>query len=63
MIEKYIDIEWDNAQNANEKECVYRCQMYNGGTTYKLYKPSIANLVRKRTGLKIEKIEEKGDEK
>lgn len=63
MIEKYIDIEWDNAENTNEKECVYKCQMYNGGTTYKLYKPSVANLVRKRTGLKIEKIEEKGEEK
>ena len=55
----YIDKEWTNAQNANEKEHVYKCQMYNGGTTYKLYKPSVANLVRKRTGLKIERVKNK----
>ena len=56
---EYIDKEWTNAQNANEKEYVYKCQMYNGGTTYKLYKPSVANLVRKRTGLKIERVKNK----
>lgn len=56
---EYIDTEWINAQNANEKEYVYKCQMHNGGTTYKLYKPSVANLVRKRTGLKIERVNSK----
>ena len=48
------DIEWETANNANETPRYYKVEMYNGGTCYKKYKPSVAELVAKRTGLKIE---------
>lgn len=60
---EWVDADWDNAQNFDEKERVYICQMYNGGTTYKLYKPSVAELMRKRTGLKVEEVKEKSNDK
>lgn len=51
-----IDNEWDEAEKADEKEEYYIMHMYNGGKCIKKYKPSIAVLVSKRTGLKLEKL-------
>jgi len=53
---KFIDIEWTEAENADEKEEYYIIPMYHGGKCIKKYKPSIAALVSKRTGLKLEKF-------
>lgn len=51
-----IDSEWDEAENADEKEEYYIMPMCHGGKCIKKYKPSIAALVSKRTGLKLEKF-------
>ena len=53
------DIEWDNAEKANGKPKYYKCsyKTYGGVHVFiKLYKPSLAELVKKRTGWKMEEI-------
>lgn len=49
----FVDAEWDNAESANEKKRYYKCYMLNGGMTIKCYKPSVAKLVQKRTGVRL----------
>ena len=56
-IEPIIDPEWDKAIEFNEKEQYYWVRMFNGGIYIKKYKPSIAKLIKKRTGLVIESWE------
>lgn len=53
----FVDKEWEEAEKADEPFLLYKCQMSNGGTCFKQYKPSIATLVKKRTGLKLELVE------
>lgn len=53
-IEPIIDPEWDNAMESSEKEQYYWAHMFNGGRCVKKYKPSIASLFGRRTGLEIE---------
>ena len=48
------DPEWDKATESNEKEQYYWMRMFNGGICIKKYKPSIAKLIKRRTGLVIE---------
>lgn len=47
------DLEWDEAMESNEKEQYYWMRMFNGGICIKKYKPSIAKLIKRRTGLMI----------
>lgn len=51
--EPYDDPEWVEAENADEKPQYYWQYMYGGGKCIKKYKPSVAELYAKRTGLKI----------
>lgn len=51
---KITDLEWDKAIESNEKEQYYWVRMFNGGICIKKYKPSIAKLIKRRTGLVIE---------
>ena len=51
--EPFNDPEWEQAMNANEPKKYYWREMYNGGRCIALYKPSVAKLFSKRTGLKI----------
>lgn len=53
-IEPLVDPEWNRANEADEKEQYYWTQMFNGGRCVKKYKPSVAELVRRRTKLAIE---------
>lgn len=50
-----IDNEWNEAEKADEKEEYYIMPMRHG-KCIKKYKPSVAALVSKRTGLKLEKF-------
>lgn len=52
----FKDIEWEEAQNADEKLCYYRVHMLNGGIKIKQYKPSVAKLWEKRTAERCELI-------
>ena len=53
---EYYDKEWEDANKANEELKYYLVHMPNGGRTYHLYKPSVADLISKRTGYKMEMI-------
>jgi len=53
------DPEWTEAESADEKPQYYLMYMYNGGKCIKKYKPSLADLCARRTGLKIVPIERK----
>ena len=54
-IYKAVDVEWIEAENADEKTEYYKVYNYNGYTyNIKEYKPSLAKLVAKRTGQRIE---------
>lgn len=48
----YLDPEWDQAEEANEKKMYYKCWMHNGGTCIKRYKPSVAKIVKARSMFK-----------
>lgn len=52
---KWKDIEWEIAMNADEKPIYYWTEMDSGSRnrSIKLYKPSIAKLLSKRTGRKM----------
>ena len=50
--ERVYDPEWIDAENADEPMVYYWQEMYNGGKCVKLYKPSVAILYSKRSGLK-----------
>ena len=50
------DTEWEKANKANETPKYYIVHKDNGCVTYQLYKPSVADLVRKRTGWKLELV-------
>ena len=50
---KAMKEEWNKAINTEEKHQYYRCKMDNGGERIKFYKPSVAALIQKRTGLKM----------
>ncbi len=52
-LQPFEDSEWDEAWNADEKPRYFKCWMWNGGTCYHLYKPSIARLIVKRRGFKF----------
>ena len=45
---KYMDPEWDEAAEANERPEYYFCKMVNGGECVKCYKPSLATIVLSR---------------
>ena len=51
--EKIYDPEWDEAEAADEMPQYYWCEMFSGGRCIRLYKPSVAKLYSKRTGMKI----------
>ena len=51
-IEPLIDPEWEEAINKKEPELYYWVEMYGGGRCIKKYKPSVAKLLSKRSGLK-----------
>lgn len=56
---KWLDTEWNEAERANETPKYYKCSYETFGGTHvfiKLYKPSLAKLMEKRTGWKIEEI-------
>lgn len=44
----YIDQEWIDAHNNDEKPEYYYCTMLNYGHCFKHYKPSVAELLLKR---------------
>lgn len=52
----FIDTEWEQAKSANEKELYYKVYALNGSIIYKMYKPSVAELIKKRCGVKMEII-------
>jgi hypothetical protein len=52
---KFYDPEWEEASNKDEKKVYYWVDTENG-TYIKLYKPSIAKLVEKRTGFRFEEV-------
>lgn len=52
----FVDQEWIDAWDANEKPRYYKCKMTNNGWCYKYYKPSIAKLLMKR-GAYLQMIE------
>lgn len=52
----YYDKEWEDASSADEKPCVYRHVTRNGVLMYKTYKPSVAALISKRTGIRMELV-------
>ena len=53
----FVDTEWEQAENLpNEKELYYKVYALNGGIIYKVYKPSVAELIKKRQGVKMEII-------
>jgi len=54
--ERPVDTEWEDAMAKNEKPCYYRVYGYRGDIQIKQYKPSIAALMSKRTGKKMELI-------
>ena len=54
--DNYVDTEWEEAMSKDEKACYYKVYEYNGGIQIKCYKPSIAALLSKRTGKRMEKI-------
>lgn len=59
-MEEWIDEEWNNAEKAHEHLVYYVVEMTNGrGTTIKAYKPSVAALVAKRTGLKMHPLQQR----
>lgn len=47
------DPEWKEAESADEEKRYYWLYMSGGGRCVKFYKPSVANLYAKRTGLRI----------
>jgi hypothetical protein len=49
----YIDNEWDAAENTDEKPIYYYLIPKFGYKFIKQYKPSVAELVKKRTGYVI----------
>ena len=51
-----VDFEWEEAMAKNEKPCYYRVYGYSGDVQIKQYRPSIAELMSKRTGKKMVKI-------
>ena len=51
--EPFYDPEWEEAENANEEKQYYWQYMGYGGRCIKQYKPSVAKLYAKRTGMKI----------
>ena len=51
-----VDTEWEEAMNKDEKPCYYRVYGYSGDIQIKQYRPSIAELMSKRTGKKMVKI-------
>lgn len=51
--QRFVDTEWETAEKSDEKHVYYRCKMFNGGTCIRRYKPSIAKIVAKRTGLSL----------
>ena len=57
--EPYDDPEWMEAESADERPQYYLMYMYNGGKCIKKYKPSLADLCARRSGLKIVPIERK----
>ena len=60
--EPFSDPEWEEAENRNEKEMYYWMEL-NGGKYIKLYKPAVAEVVRKRTGAKIYPVgEQRGED-
>jgi hypothetical protein len=52
---KFYDPEWEEASHKDEKK-VYYWVNTGKGIYIKLYKPSIAKLVEKRTGFKFEEV-------
>lgn len=57
-MEEWIDEEMDNAEKAHEHLVYYEVVMPNGGTTIKLYKPSVADLLSKRSGTKMHPLQQ-----
>ena len=53
------DIEWEKAENADEAPVYYWMEGNGYAKTVKLYKPSVADLVQKRTGATLTPIEER----
>lgn len=51
-----IDEEAQNALRSPALPVFYKCQMANGGSCIKKYKPEYAALLMKRTGLHFERI-------
>lgn len=49
----FKDEEWDKAEKANEKPRYYTMLMNNGGSCVRRYKPSVAMLVYKRSGIRL----------
>ena len=56
MSKKYDDEEWEKANSANEEPKYYKVEMTNGGVCFHMYKPSVADLIRKRTGRTLELV-------
>ncbi len=53
---EFEDPEWNIAQGSDEKPRYYKVHMLNGGIAYKYYKPSVAKLLEKRNGTKMEEV-------
>lgn len=53
---EFYDKEWEDANKANEEPKYYLVHMLNGGKCYHMYKPSVADIVAKRTGCKMEMV-------
>ena len=50
------DLEWEKAAAAKEKPQYYFCGMINGGECVKCYKPSLAEVVKKRHAFRYMKM-------
>ena len=56
-IERYYDPEWEKAEKADERPVYWWVSDCFGKRYVKKYKPSLADLVAKRTGWKMVKID------
>lgn len=57
QLEPFFDPEWEEAERADESAKYYWVPNRYGGKVIKKYKPSVAALVSKRTGLQIIPLE------
>ena len=51
------DKEWKDAEAKDEPEMYFKCTMPDGTYYFKWYKPSMAKLVARRTGMHLSPVE------